>query len=612
MLIEKNYMRFVKNIIIIWMLVMGSWSVHAQGDSSSWQWAVRMGGIFGDPQSSAGDDQVTDMAVDSRGNVFVCGYTMTPMTAGDSLYEKFRKMNGFLVSYDCRGRFRWLQLFGSKGRNKSTGGPPGVALDASENVYLTGVLSNSEGNWVKIGDTTFYGNTISLHISKFSNEGAHLWTKLGKYDDSDFPIFQQSTGIRISSFKSGLVLLFWAQRINYQTLEILDTFEIFPGDTVNTGYYLGWFDTALGDTKRLVRISDAWHEEFRVAGMEVDASGNVLLGLNITDTVTIAGVDFRPAPTIYTIMKFDPEGALLWHFDMYASPDTVFTRPTWIYGLATGKDDAVYFGGYTSYGEVFATDTVRKVSIKWDEGIAYLAKLNAEGNLVWLRYPDSVLVNGFYGVAADQNGNIVGMGANGGRAVYGDIEIDVGEGSGYWEPFYVRYAEDGSVTDAQVLYGPGGNYDEATVGGFDGAGNLYLSGYFNKQLVIGEDTLRNEGGLSDVFIVKYGNRQCQGAPLGIRAPRARARESRLQIRPNPSQGRVTVTLIEPEGSTSGLPLLSLYDMRGRELRTGIAPQLQLEGSRGMRVYAYNLDTEGLPAGPYIVRAGRASARLLLR
>jgi|GEM_PF-6251564 len=57
--------------------------LRAQADSSNWQWAVRMGGTCGDPQSSAADDQVTDMAVDSRGNVFVCGYTMTPVVAGD-------------------------------------------------------------------------------------------------------------------------------------------------------------------------------------------------------------------------------------------------------------------------------------------------------------------------------------------------------------------------------------------------------------------------------------------------------------------------------------------------------------------------------------------------
>jgi len=586
--------------------------LRAQADSSNWQWAVRMGGTYGDPQSSAADDQVTDMAVDSRGNVFVCGYTMTPVVAGDSLYRKFRKMDGFLVSYDCRGNFRWLQLFGSKGRDDKQSNWVNLTVDESGNVFLTGVLTNSESSWIKIGDTTFYGNNYSLHISKFSNEGAHLWTKLGKYDDSDFPLFQQNIGMKISSYKSDLVLLFWTQRINCQTLEILDSYELFPGDTVNTGYYLGWFDTGRGETKRLVQITDAWHFEFTVAGMEVDASGNVLLGLNITDTVTIAGVDFRPAPTIYTIMKFDPEGALLWHFDMYASPDTVFTRPTWIYGLATGKDDAVYFGGYTSYGEVFGPDTVGDVALSWQEaGLAFIAKINSDGSYAWLRYPDSALVNGFYGVAADKKGNIAGLGANGGRVKYGDIELDVAEGSGYWEPFYVRYAEDGSVTDAQVLYGPGGNYDEATVAGFDGAGNLYLSGYFNKQLLIGEDTLRNEGGLSDVFIAKYGNDQCRGAPLGIRAPRARAQESRLQIRPNPSRGRVTVTLLQPEGNVSERPLLSLYDLSGCLLRSGIAPQLQLEGSRGMRVYAYSLDTEGLPAGPYIVRAGHASARLLL-
>ena len=596
-------------LICIWAVPL---LLRAQADSSSWQWAVRMGGTYGDPQSSAADDQVTDMAVDSRGNVFVCGYTMTPVVAGDSVYRKFRMIDGFLVSYDCRGNFRWLQLFGSKGRGDKQGNWVNLTVDESGNVFLTGVLTNSESSWIKIGDTTFYGNNYSLHISKFSNEGAHLWTKLGEFDDSGLPILRTNTGLEISSFRGDLILFFWAKKFDLIAGTSYDGFELFPGDTVNTGCYLGWFDTGRGETKRLVQITDVWREEFMVAGMEVDASGNVLLGLNITDTVTIAGVDFRPAPTIYTIMKFDPKGALLWHFDMYASPDTVFTRPTWIYGLATGKDDAVYFGGYTGYGEVFGPDTVGDVTLSWqDAGLAFIVKLNSDGSYGWLRYPDSALVNGFYGVAADKKGNIAGLGANGGRVKYGDIELDVADGSGYWEPFYARYAEDGSVTDAQVLYGPGGNYDEASLGAFDGAGNLYLSGYFNKQMQIGDDTLRIVGGLSDVFIAKYGNEQCRGVPLGLGSPRAQAQESRLQIRPNPSRGHVTVTLLQPEGSVAQQPLLSLYDLSGRLLRSGIVPHLQLEGSRGMHVYAYSLDTEGLPAGAYIVRAGHASARLLL-
>ncbi len=92
--------------------------------SGGQQWVARYDG----PAHS--DDEAAAMAIDSAGNICVTGYSADSNTGSDYA----------TIKYSPSGQQQWVARYGSQaGVN---GGASAIALDGSDNVYVTGVMSN--------------------------------------------------------------------------------------------------------------------------------------------------------------------------------------------------------------------------------------------------------------------------------------------------------------------------------------------------------------------------------------------------------------------------------------------------------------------------------------
>ena len=149
--------------IILLFLVVFAFEVNAETVVQSWVQT------FHGP--AAGDDPATAIAVDTNGNVFVTGASLS--TNGYPDY------NFATIKYSTAGLPLWTNFYDGTGNNYS---PVAIKLDSKGNVFVTGVSSDIIGS--------------DFATLAYSNDGSPLWTNL--YKSYDFTA-DQAMGLAIDN-----------------------------------------------------------------------------------------------------------------------------------------------------------------------------------------------------------------------------------------------------------------------------------------------------------------------------------------------------------------------------------------------------------------------------
>ncbi|MFX1256681.1 MAG: FG-GAP-like repeat-containing protein [Promethearchaeota archaeon] len=98
-------------------------------------------------------DNGWDVAIDSRDNIYICGYTM------EGTYTGY--LNVSLVKFDSSGAVHWYRTWGSAGSDDQA---YGITTDKYDNIYLTGICDTTEKE--------SYGTAFLL---KYNRAGDLLW-----------------------------------------------------------------------------------------------------------------------------------------------------------------------------------------------------------------------------------------------------------------------------------------------------------------------------------------------------------------------------------------------------------------------------------------------------
>ena len=118
--------------------------------------------VFTKQLGSSAEDVAIEVAVDSSGNSYVTGYTDGGLDGNSSS----GKQDFFLIKYNSSGTKEWTKQEGSSGDDYAYG----VAVDSSENIYVTGYT-----------DKKLHGNNNSgrfdMFLVKYNSSGARQWTK---------------------------------------------------------------------------------------------------------------------------------------------------------------------------------------------------------------------------------------------------------------------------------------------------------------------------------------------------------------------------------------------------------------------------------------------------
>jgi len=119
-------------------------------------------------------DSVKAIAVDHRGNVYICGYTYGALEPGQT---KNHLYDAFLVKYTSKGKQKWIKQFGSSSRVIARA----IALDQWGHIFISGSIIGE----LEPGEAKGKENSRNdAFLVKYTSKGKEKWIKqLGSFHD---------------------------------------------------------------------------------------------------------------------------------------------------------------------------------------------------------------------------------------------------------------------------------------------------------------------------------------------------------------------------------------------------------------------------------------------
>ncbi len=315
--------------------------------------------IWAKSSTGSGNDVGYSLTVDATGNVYVVGSSNSNnLMFGSVGLSAHGYDDVFVVKYDPSGNVLWAKAGG--GINDDLG--ESVAVDASGNVYITGIFASHTINFSGTVLTTNGGNN-DVFLVKYNSGGTLVWAKnFGGYDDEGVgAVTLDATG---NPYLTGSYL---SPKIGFGTDTLvngggLDLFTVKLDPSGNTV----WAKTASGT------LNDVGYD------IKVDASGNVhVVGTfnshNLTFGTTVLAT--KGNDDIF-VLKYDPSGNVLWAKSLGGNGDDI--------GKSISLDangNSLIAGYYASTSMLAGTTTLTNAGTN----NLYLAGYDGSGNVLWAK-----------------------------------------------------------------------------------------------------------------------------------------------------------------------------------------------------------------------------------
>jgi hypothetical protein len=334
---------------------------------------------------SPGSEALRRVAVDSNGDVLVTGDTSGAIDLGGGLLSSVGDQDVVVAKYDSDGNHQWSAIY------KSAQQQVGLhcAFDSAGEVILSGVFRGSID--LGGGDMSSAGTT-DIYLAKLDADGKHLWSKrfgdagadyvAAAVVDGDDAIIHAGSffgdlnygGATLTSAGGHDVFVakldgdgghLWSKRFGDggdQRTEAAATTG--DGRVLIGGHFNGAIDfggdvlTSGGTTDAFVAVLDGdgghlWSRSFfgpntdRVNAIAVDPDGNVLVAGVFLESIDVGGVVLTTDAVASFLVKFDPDGQLLFSESYNPGPSV------WITDVAADSlGDAFLLGHFTGTVDV--------------------------------------------------------------------------------------------------------------------------------------------------------------------------------------------------------------------------------------------------------------------
>lgn len=351
----------------------------------------------------------TATAVDGAGAVITVGYFISEvdLDPGPGTFTVSSGLNSsdiYMQKLDANGQFLWGGSLGSTGADVA----PGVAVDADDNIILTGKISGTVDLDPGPGvfNVTTMNGTFDALVLKLDASGNFLWGTIFGSNGND-------GGMSVATDAAG----------NIHTTGFLGTTgDIDPGPGITSAGGFGMDDVFVqqldpaGNFVRGFAIGSAGNDIGN--GIAVSASGRVYVTGDYNGTM-----DLDPGPGVLTattagskdifMLKLDPLGDLVWGHHIGGNSLEVSRA------IAVSDMGMVITGQLNSVTDMDPGPGVAELPGSGFED-AFLLKLDTAGNYQWAFLLSSFLNIGT-GLAVDAQGNVVTCGSFGGT-----LDIDPG------------------------------------------------------------------------------------------------------------------------------------------------------------------------------------------
>ncbi len=301
------------------------------------QWATRYNG------TANGFDEGYDIAVDSSGNVYVTGGTVTTTSF----------LNYITIKYNSAGVQQWATTYSNTNNSTNTECAYAISLDSTGNVYVTG---------------TSYASTVLDHdiaTIKYNNAGVQQWVSRyngpGSKFDAGNDIVVNATGeVFVAGYARDLV---GTTNYSYATLKIntagvqqwvsiyngpgndydaANALTLTPaGNIAVTGRSLGTGATAEDMATILYDPNGAVIWTRRFDGGAVNYDEGVAIVADSSNRVFVTGYSYKTSNNDYLTIKYEANGDTAWIVRYNGTANNSDQS----YAIAIGPTSEVYVGG---------------------------------------------------------------------------------------------------------------------------------------------------------------------------------------------------------------------------------------------------------------------------
>ncbi|HTA81566.1 MAG TPA: gliding motility-associated C-terminal domain-containing protein [Bacteroidia bacterium] len=403
-------------------------------------------------------DEAYSISIDGNSNTYSTGYFSGTATFGSTNLTASGVSDIFVTCTDKNGVFKWAVAAGGAGSCRGLA----IKTDASGNSYVTGFIN---------GSATFGSKTIvsaglqDAFIAKYDNAGNILWVV-------DAGGVMSDIGNAITIDNSGNVVV---------TGEFAGTAKFGSVSLTSLNNNINVFTTKLDANGNFLwaQAGTGLHTD-RGLGVACDASGNVYVTGQFTDTITFNNTHKTNLYDAIFLVKYNSSGSEQWFTDAGGGNMNIANA------IAIDNNSNVYLtGDFTGTLSFFASPTVT-LSGAYTNRI-FTAKYNSNGNLLWDVSDASSNSLTAKDIAIDGSGNAYVIGnfeciMNGYADKYGQGTFNT---VGYWDIFVTEYNTSGTWLWSRQI---GGHKDNLGYGiAVTSVGDIFTAGSFDQDMIITSD-----------------------------------------------------------------------------------------------------------------------------
>ena len=425
------------------------------------------------------------VAVDSSGNVIVCGFTFStqmPVNPGAHQNTNAGNADAFIVKFNSAGVRQWATYFGGSANDTAQS----IAVDGAGNVIITG---QTFSNNFPVTGTAFQGSSggqLDAFLAKFSPSGALTWSTYfgGTAEDHCYGVSVDASGsicITGTTMSTNLPVTAGAFQM---------------GNAGNSDAFVAKF-TPAGAQDWATYYGGSSYDG--AAGIAIDRSGNVIfVGGTLSPNFPLSGSPFQSIHNGFSegyVAKLDASGAPLWSTFLggYDNDAAMAVAVDYAYnvcvtGVTASNDFPVTPG---SFQPVYPGQTD-----------AFLVKFTATGARIFGTYYGANLEEIGYGIGTDRIGNIVVVGQTTSTTFPVTLNAFQTSKSGLSDAFVAKFTSLG--TPLWSTYYGGGGDESAMAVAVQHGGNVMLGGWTSSSNfpVTGNAAVKNFSGTTDPFITK--------------------------------------------------------------------------------------------------------------
>jgi len=417
------------------------------------------------------------LAVDAAGNAYVTGLFQGPTAAFGShtIKNASSSPDVFVAKLDKAGKWLWATAGGGTGSEYGRG----VGVDASGNVYVSGYFSTSTGKTTKFGATTLTATNSDVFVAKLDKTGKWLWAVKAGGPHSDL-----SHDLTVDPSGNPIITGYFFDKLTFgtTTLTVKGGTDAFVAKLNPSGTWL-WAASGGGPG---VEYAHA---------VTVDSAGDAYIagrhrkGAKFgTTTLPTSGSSFYN--TDLYVAKIDKTGKWVW------ATAAGSTSSDYAYDLDLDSANNAYVSGYFRSSATFGATTLTSKG----GADAFVAKLDKNGKWLWASGMGGSGSEYGYGVAVNAAGTMVRVaGVFSSTATFGATTLT---SAGASDPYLATLGSTGAVSSAVAYPGNASSMDYGWALARDAAGNTYVAGTVTGGLTLGGSTLGTQDSGLEVFIGK--------------------------------------------------------------------------------------------------------------